>query len=368
MGSRGIDPLILNSYRKRQRRIAMTLIIVIGIIFTTFLGLIFSASSYSLATTINLIANLDQFRLADGGYDPDVVRILATNIAIAAFTALAIIVLAIFAAKSFQKSKLKVASTPVRRSSYQGSSQVTPAQTAQPVALQRHTNFNNTSPLPEVVSSAATVVAPRTFAEPTPQAPTPPPQEIDFLAQFRLNVPEGLSIPENLNIPPNVTLEPAAPLSEELPAPNAVVGENSQLSAEQPLAKEPETDSVKQNKRRYRSTHESAQALKLPSKSKLIIMVISVGLIAGISAAVAVMATNRLSQENDGTYVQKFFDSTFFSPSFMGDISRGLLNPEVAQLWLLALIVIILCVQAVAITTIAKIMITTTRHRTSAAH
>jgi hypothetical protein len=80
------------------------------------------------------------------------------------------------------------------------------------------------------------------------------------------------------------------------------------------------------------------------------------------------MATNRVSQETDGSYTQKFSENTLFSPSFMGDVSRGLLNPEIASLWLLALIVIILCVQAVAISTIANIVLKMSRHRLTMPH
>lgn len=400
MGSRGINAAPSHAVRRRNQTLATSYSIIALLIFFTFAFLGLTNSAYSFATSINLITHLNDHRGVNGGIDPAVVKILAANVAIAAVAAILILVFTVLAVRAFNKTKIDTPVEHRKRQTFQTSGYVagqgyTPTPVTAPVQSRTHANFNNANPLPPVVQASQVAPTLRTVSEPAtppqnvyaapgvtlPQEPQPP------APAFELKLPEGMRLPEDFAAPENVVIRPITPAqamapvisdtpeylspAEELFAAITEDIHDKELAAHPELAAREEAAKASQSKsrksRRDNFVEPVKGSLRLPSNGRLIAIFTCAGLVAGVSAALGLLATNRIVNEESGTYSQRVVENTYgLSPTFLGDLLQGMMNPQAVLMWLMVAIVVILGIQVFAMTSIASIMLKTSKRRLSA--
>ena len=398
MGSRGIDTVPLSTYRRRHQNLATLYSVLAILIFFTYFFLGITTSNYSFAVSADLLTHLSDHRGVNGGIDPDVVKILATNVAIAAVAAILILVFTILAVKAFNKTKVTTSTEVRKRQTFQTSGYVagegySAEPVTAPVQSRTHANFNNSSPLPPVVQASQVAPTLRTVSEQLSSvsgmysaypAPEELKQEREEVA-FELKLPEGMRIPEGFQPPANIHIrqetparsfsatqdEPSVDLSpaEELFAAIAEDIHDEELAAHPELAAQEAAAKVQPKSRKSRRDNfveVPKGSLRLPSNGRLIAIFTSAGLVAGISAALALLATNRIVNEEADSYTPRIAENTWgVSPTFLGDLLQGMMNPQAVLMWLMVAIVVILGIQVFAMTSIASIMLKNSKRRLS---
>jgi type IV secretory pathway VirB3-like protein len=399
MGSRGIDAIPLSTYRRRNQNLATVFSILALLVFFTYIFLGITSSNYSFATSVDLLTHLNDHRGVNGGIDPTVVKILAANVAIAAVAAILILVFTILGIRAFNKSKA-VAQTEIRkRQTFQTSGYVagqgySAEPITAPVQSRTHANFNSASPLPPVVQASQVAPSLRAVSEQTNPAPSTyiaPDAPVEVVQErvmpaFELKLPEGMSVPEGFQSPENVVFRPTTPVesipalaieqpvdlspAEELFAAIAEDIHDEEIAAHPELAQLEATQSVAPKTRKTRRDNfvePDKGTLRLPSNGRLIAIFTSAGLVAGISAALALLATNRIVNEESDAYTPRVVENTLgLSPTFVGDLLQGMMNPQAVLMWLMVAIVVILGLQVFAMTSIASIMLKNSKRRLNA--
>jgi hypothetical protein len=345
MALRSLDPIQLAAYRTRQQNLAFWLFALALLIGSTVFFLGITKSDYSFENAWkSLVALQGQ---GSGAADGAASRVLLTDIIVITATLIAEIALIVFAARAIGRSRVKTPVVSLRRQSYLDT---TPT---------RRETLSQTDESPIVTRGSISSVAPE------PEAFEAYPAQPLSLTDHANHGLIGASIDQSseferlaasLAATVEVSRTIAEPVPEPLPEPVAA-----------PLASSPaeSTNLVTVSSVPQRHKHRTTQVVTLPSRSRLTTIVSLATVIGGLVIAVAFLATNSIFRSLDAASRSSAIvpGTETISPTFSNDIMHGALSPQVALLWLITGVILVLGLQVWALTSIARIMLSNAHRR-----
>lgn len=334
-----------------------------GIVLVTIAALILlssvylgtSQNPYSFADGWHYATHLRDYALSSGGYETRILGIFITIIVIYPIALFLFIVFLVTGIRSLARHRREIKAGPIRRRST--GEIVVPA----PVGSREHANFNPNEPIPAPLVSPPVTRADEAWSAPSYEE-----------GVSTLVLPEGMSIPAGLSIPPNIrvretnalgamvsqsTTIPAPPTlqtSPPSPAPPTPPVRPDAAPANVEVAPGTDNRGATPSSAPRRSNHIALPTDRKMPRSRFIFMSIFGISLAVIVSGIGYLATNHITRADDLAHPTS--SGSWISPSLARDISHGSINPEIASMWLMVAIALVLTLQLWALVSISTVM------------